>query len=62
MHLIIPIVNYLLRKYGVPLHNFFEFSARGTSDFKFSKQNFHSNGDLTSFDVLITVHVIYPSA
>ena len=34
MHFIILIVNYLVRKYGVPLHNFFEFSTRGTSHLK----------------------------
>ena len=31
MHLINLIVNYLYRKYGVPLHNFFENWTRGTS-------------------------------
>ena len=30
MHLINLIVNYLYRKYGVPLHNFFENWTRGT--------------------------------
>ena len=31
MHLINLIVNYLHRKYGVPLHNFFENWTRGIS-------------------------------
>ena len=35
MHLINLIVNYLYRKYGVPLHIFFENWSRGTSYLKF---------------------------
>ena len=31
MHLINLIINSLYRKYGVPLHNFFENWTRGTS-------------------------------
>ena len=36
MLLIYPIVNYLYRKYGVPLHNFFENWTRGISHLKVS--------------------------
>ena len=51
MHLINLIVKYLYRKYGVPLHNFFENWTRGTS-------HLNENGISVPFGVRPEAHLI----
>ena len=40
MLLIYLMVNYLYRKYGIPLHNFFENWTRGISHLKYNFKEF----------------------